>query len=112
MDANAKILVALQPYRRFELLKQLDGRNMQIFLASDIQEARQKLKGSASYDLILADAQLPDGTWQDLLQIVLESATPCEMIVCSRCGDEQLWAEVLQCGAYDLLVEPYDQIEV
>ena len=31
------------------------------------------------------------------------------MIVCARLGEEHLWAEVLQCGAYDLIEEPYEQ---
>ena len=69
-------------------------------------------RSSSSYDLVLTDAELPDGSWQDLLQFVLDSRKACEILVSSRCADEDLWAEVLQRGAYDLLVEPYDQKEV
>lgn len=107
-----KILVVLSPHRRSELLRLLEGKNLQIYFASDFREAQQKLQGQSGYDLLLSDEQLPDGSWRDLLQFLLESKTPCEMIVCSRCGDEQLWAEVLQCGAYDLLVEPFERQEV
>ena len=107
-----KILVVLSPHRRAELLRVLEGNNLQINLASDFREAQQKLQGKTSYDLLVADEQLPDGSWRDLLEFLLVSKTPCEMIVCSRCGDEQLWAEVLQCGAYDLLVEPFERQEV
>src|SRR5262249_18414917 len=109
---SAKVLLVLPPHRRSELLRQLEGKDLQLFLASDFQEAQQKLKGPTSYDLLLADAELPDGSWRDLLELLMESRKSCEMIVCSRCGDEQLWAEVLQCGAYDLLVEPYERQEV
>ena len=108
----AKILLVLPPQRRSRLLKVLEGKELQIFLASDFHEARQKISGPTSYDLLLADAELPDGSWRDLLQLILESKIPSEMIVCSRCGDEELWAEVLQCGAYDLLVEPFERQEV
>ncbi|MBI2816511.1 MAG: response regulator [Acidobacteria bacterium] len=107
-----KILVVLSPHRRSELLRILEGKNLQIYFASDFREAQEKLQGHSRYDLLLSDEQLPDGSWRDLLQFLLESKTPCEMIVCSRCGDEQLWAEVLQCGAYDLLVEPFERQEV
>lgn len=107
-----KILVVLSPHRRSELLRLLEGKDLQINLASDFREAQQKLSGQISYDLLLSDEQLPDGSWRDLLQFLLDSKTPCEMIVCSRCGDEQLWAEVLQCGVYDLLVEPFERQEV
>ena len=109
---GAKILLVLPPHRRCELLKVLEGTELQIFLASDFREAQQKLSEPTSYDLLLADAELPDGSWRDLVQLLLELKKPSEMIVCSRCGDEELWAEVLQCGAYDLLVEPYERQEV
>ncbi len=109
---NPKVLLVIPPYRRSELLRLLEGKDLQLFLASDLRDAQQKLNGPVSYDLLLADAELPDGSWRDLLEYLLNSKRPCEMIVCSRCGDEQLWAEVLQCGAYDLLVEPYDRQEV
>jgi DNA-binding NtrC family response regulator len=109
---NAKVLLVLPPHRRSELLRLLEGKDLQLFLASDFKEARQKLKGSTAYDVVLADAELTDGSWRDILQFILDSRRSCEMIVCSRCGDEQLWAEVLQCGAYDMLVEPYERQEV
>ena len=109
---NAKILLLLSPERRSKLMTLLEGKDMQIFLASDFRDAQQKLSGRISYDLLVADVELPDGTWQDLLQLLLESKRPCEMILCSRSGDDRLWAEALQCGAYDLLVEPYEQQEV
>jgi len=109
---TAKILAALPSHRASELLQLLDGKNQQVFLASNFQEAIQKLSAAISYDLLLADAEFPDGSWQNLLQFLLESKKPCEMILCSRCGDEQLWAEALQCGVYDLLVEPYGLQEV
>jgi len=109
---NAKVLLVLPPQRRSELLRLLEGKDLQLFLASDFKEARQKLKGTTVYDVVLADAELTDGSWRDILQFLLDSKRSCEMIVCSRCGDEQLWAEVLQCGAYDMLVEPYERQEV
>jgi DNA-binding response OmpR family regulator len=33
-------------------------------------------------------------------------------ILVSRFGDEQLWAEVLNRGGYDLLLKPYESLEV
>jgi len=109
---NPKILVVLSPPRRSELLELLEGKNLQINLASDFREAVQKLSGRTSYDLLVADEHLLDGSWRELAQFLFDSGKPCEMIVCSRRGDEQLWAEVLQCGVYDLLVEPFERQEV
>ncbi len=109
---NATTLLVLSPQRRSKLQRLLNDCGVQTSLASTLEEARQKLASSSSYDLVLTDAELPDGSWQDLLQFVLDSRKACEIVVSSRCADEDLWAEVLQRGAYDLLVEPYDQQEV
>ena len=35
-----------------------------------------------------------------------------EMIICSARPDQSLWADVIQCGAYDLITEPYADQEV
>lgn len=106
------VLVTATVQRRKRLLEVLEGIGLEISVASSLEEARQKLCGSISYDLLLVDAELPDGSWMDLLQFVLDSGKSCEAIVCARCGDEHLWAEVIQCGAYDLIPEPYERQEV
>ena len=103
---NERLLLVQPPHRRPELLRLLDGKSLQISMASDFREAQKKLTEEA-FDLLL-----PDGTWRDLLQLNLRLHQPCEMIVCSACGDEELWAEALQRGAYDLLVEPFSRQEV
>ena len=109
---TATTLLVLSPQRRSKLQRLLNNCGVQTSLASTLDEARQKIASSRSYDLVLTDAELPDGSWQDLLDVVLDSGKACEIVVSSRCGDEDLWAEVLQRGAYDLLVEPYDHQEV
>jgi DNA-binding NtrC family response regulator len=107
-----KILLVAPAHRRSSLLKILDEKDVQIYPAADCQEARRRLSGPESFDLVLAEADLADGSWRDILQFLMQSKKRCEMIVCSRVGDEQLWAEALQLGAYDLLVEPYEGQEV
>ena len=109
---RAKILLVLPPCRRSALLDLLEDENLEVVAASSFEEAKKRLGGTASYDLLIVDAELPDGSWRDLLQVTLGSKKTCEVIVCSRCGDEQLWAEVFQCGGYDLIAEPYDRQEV
>ena len=84
---------------------------MEVYVAGNFRDAQQKLDDQ-SYNLLFVDAELRGGPWQSLVQLLLKSGKNCEVIVCSRCGDERLWAEVLQCGAYDLILEPYDEREV
>ena len=109
---NQQILLAMPSQRREKLLRLLGHHGLDVSLASTSMEARQKLMRPHSYELLLVDAELPGGSWQDFLPLLVSSSPPCEMVVCSRAGDERLWAEVIQCGGFDLIAEPYEQQEV
>ncbi len=113
---NARLLLVMHPQRRLSLLRILEMTSMEVSLAAGVREAEAKLSEPDSFDLVFVDAELPDGSWKDLLQFLLQLKKTCEMIVCCRCGSEQLchqlWAEVIQCGAYDLIPEPYEEREV
>lgn len=109
---DARTLLVMSPQRQFPLLKVLQENGLKVSTAGSLQEARQILRGSAAYDLVFVDSELPDGSWEDLLQFMLDSPKASEMIVCSRCGDERLWAEVIQRGAFDLLPAPYERREI
>ena len=106
-----RVLVAMSPPRRLGLLAILEQSDMEVSVAGNFRDGQQKLKEEV-YDLLFVDAELPGGPWSRLLQTILASGKNCEVIVCSRCGDERLWAEVLQCGVYDLISEPFDDREV
>ena len=109
---NTKVLLVMSPEKQHPLLAMLESSGFQVVPSVNLLDAQQKLSTPVSYDLLFVDAELRDGTWNDLLQFVLESGRNCEMIVCARCGDEQLWGEVIQRGAYDLICEPYEEREV
>ncbi|MBI4460900.1 MAG: response regulator [Acidobacteria bacterium] len=94
------------------LLRILSGTNGNILLAGSVREALQRLCAPANFNLIIADAELPDGSWEDLLSFLTQRQKPCEIVVCSRRADEQFWVEVIAHGAFDLLAEPYDEREV
>jgi len=51
-------------------------------------------------------------TWRELLDRTRRLPHPPLVIVTSRLADEQLWAEALNLGAYDVLAKPYDRTEV
>lgn len=106
-----RVLVVMPSHRRLGLLPILEQSGMEVYVVGNFRDAQQKL-ADQSYDLLFVDAELPGGSWQHLVEAVSTLGKNCEVIVCSRCGDERLWAEVLQCGAYDLIPEPYDEREV
>jgi DNA-binding NtrC family response regulator len=60
----------------------------------------------------ICDTEIEDGGWQALLADLQRRAHPPNLIVSSRLADERLWAEVLNLGGYDVLVQPFDRGEV
>ena len=83
----------------------------------EIREACSWRKAAAILDtrhigVTICDAELQDGNWQALLADLQNRADPPSLIVSSRLADERLWAEVLNLGGYDVLVQPFDRAEV
>lgn len=75
------------------------------------REARAFL-GHQPVAVVLSNAELPDGDWEDLVDQAENSPEPPSMIVFSRLADDRLWAEVLNLGGYDLLETPFHPAEV
>lgn len=74
-------------------------------------EARASLIMDAA-SVIVCDHRLPDATWREVLNHLENLPDKPVLIVTSRTADDQLWGEVLNLGAYDLLLKPFDQQEV
>ena len=106
------ILLVMPQGRRERMQRFLSESEMDVFSAENVKEAQEKLAGAVKYDLAFVDSELADGSWRDVLQFIVASNIGCEMVVCSRCGDERLWAEVIQCGAFDLVPEPFEKQEI
>jgi DNA-binding response OmpR family regulator len=75
------------------------------------REALAWLRQQAS-PVILCEETLPDGDWKGMLRELAKLRDRPELIVTSRVADDSLWAEVLNLGAYDLLMKPFDLTEV
>lgn len=105
-------LVVMDPESRMPLLAQMESFVPEIHLAADCKQAGEMLSRGLSIQVVLTADTLPDGTWLSVLNSIKQTGTATQLVVCSRLGDTRLWCEVLQCGAYDLLAEPYEEAEV
>ena len=57
--------------------------------------------------VVIAEADLPAGTWRDVLGVISHLPNPPLLIVTSVHADEYLWVEALNLGAYDVLAKPF-----
>lgn len=62
--------------------------------------------------LVVCQRDLGTHTWRDLWEQAASLPDPPALIVTSRLADEQLWAEALNFGVYDVLAQPFDAAEV
>jgi DNA-binding NtrC family response regulator len=61
---------------------------------------------SSRCTVVLCERNLPDGCWGDLLRCTRSLADSPPVIVMSRVADEDMWADVLREGGFDLLAKP------
>jgi DNA-binding NtrC family response regulator len=63
--------------------------------------------------VVICNHTLPDGDWTQILAAADGIAIRPSLVASSRMADERLWAEVLNLGAFDLLLGgPFDREEV
>ena len=109
---DTRLLVVASPKKRDELVHFLESGDWEVHTASTLPEFHRELTGPGSFDVALIDMDFADGSWKDVMDILTSDRHSCTVIVCCRQAAEQLWAEVVGQGAYDLLVEPYEKQEV
>jgi DNA-binding response OmpR family regulator len=85
--------------------------NWQLRIAGSWREALALL-GRQRIPILICERELPDATWKEVLAQLTPMADRPLLIVSSRLADESFWAEVLNLGAYDVLMKPFDATEV
>jgi len=88
-----------------------EGLGWDLFESAGCAEALTVLRRE-HIPVVLCEENLPDGNWRLLLDEVGGFVSRPHVIVASRLADNRLWAEVLNLGAYDLLMLPFDDEEV
>ena len=61
---------------------------------------------------VIAETEVPDWHWTTVLHDLRRLERPPHLIITSRHADDRLWAEALNVGAYDVLAQPLDRVEV
>lgn len=91
-----------------DLQPALEGQSIVARRATSCGETLDLLRGPNPPHLVFTEAQLPDGTWQDVLRLAEESAAAVSVIVVSRLVDVRLYIEAIEQGACDFIVPPFE----
>jgi DNA-binding response OmpR family regulator len=93
------------------LLHVFDQSNWLLHRVSTCREALTYLSDSDTA-VVICERDLPDGDWKLVLNRFDSLPAPPNLIVTSRLANDELWAEVLNLGGYDVLAQPFDAQEV
>lgn len=79
--------------------------------AATLEDAGKRLHDKV-VSVILCERDLPDGSWKDLLPGIHGLPVVPSVVVISRHANDDLWADVLNSGGYDVLSKPFDRREL
>jgi DNA-binding response OmpR family regulator len=85
--------------------------NWKLFTARGCKDGMAQLDRE-QIPIVICEAQLPDGSWKDVLSRLAPILKPPLLLVASHQANEPLWSEVLNLGGFDLLATPFRQVEV
>lgn len=85
----------------------LNQHPLQVESLSSCREVTHKLAELHLPVVLFTDLHLPDGDWQEVLQIAREAPAPVQVIVVSRIVDVGLYLDALDAGAFDFVVPPF-----
>jgi len=86
----------------------LEEQGFEILWARSFAEAQDVLRHPAPPQIIFTDTSLPDGDWENVLQLALKAPAHVDVIVVSRLVDIKLYLDVLERGAKDFIVPPFE----
>jgi two-component system response regulator PilR (NtrC family) len=91
-----------------ELLSITLGRmDLDVDTAANIGDAK-KMLGEARYDLCFTDMRLPDGTGQELIELIARDHPETPVAMVTAYGNVEAAVDALKAGAFDFVSKPVD----
>ena len=124
LPTEQKILTSVPQQEKFSLLVVSPHKDDRSAVSQILQNPCWRIDHAASLEaagkclqdrfasVILCETNLPDGSWKDLLSVLHELPIPPSVVVISRHANDDLWADVLSSGGYDVLSKPFDRREL
>ena len=79
---------------------------------ADCLASAQSVMNRREIGVVICERNLAPGSWVDMLESGRFLRNAPQLIVTSRLADEELWAQALNLGAYDVLAKPFECMEL
>ncbi len=76
-----------------------------------LQEARRALR-RGNHALVLCQAELPDGTYQDVMALLKHRLDQIRVIVLTQSHSEDGYRRAIEIGAFDVISSPYRRTDI
>ena len=108
MLSEPKVLLLSSDEEEARKWEEMFRQHATLRIALNLDELRTNLERD-SYDALFCGWSFQMGTWNDALRQVRSRCPELPVVVFSGTGGEREWVQVLESGAFDLLVAPYEK---
>jgi DNA-binding NarL/FixJ family response regulator len=84
---------------------------IQIHSANTLDNAKARLQATQAR-VMLTDVTFERGSWEDAVRMAARLPFRAALVLVSPFADQRLWIDALECGAYDLILEPFHAEEL
>jgi DNA-binding NtrC family response regulator len=108
MFASPKVLLLSSEEEERETLEKVLGEHVILRSVQDLSGLQSALEGE-TYDALFCGWSFQMGDWNLALKQARQQNPDLPVIILSRTGSEAEWVKVVEAGAFDLLVAPYQK---
>jgi hypothetical protein len=107
-----RILLVIPTERRSEITRQLQPLNADLVFADPSGQTEEGIKEDDLFQVAILPATLNDTAWWKLWGVLGVLHKRPSILVYAREATFELWSGVLESGGYDVIVEPFSDVEI
>jgi DNA-binding NtrC family response regulator len=111
MTMRWRMLAICSPENRRAVESAIAEWSLEVCWCLTVQEARRSLR-RGNHALVLCQADLPDGTYHDVMKLLMQKLDLIRVIIVSDLHPEQSYSQAIEMGAFDVLSTPYGRTDV
>jgi hypothetical protein len=109
---HLRILLVIPTERRSEITRQLQPLNADLVFADPSGQTEEGIKEDDIFQVAIHPATLNDTAWWKLWGVLGVLHKRPSILVYAREATFELWSGVLESGGYDVIVEPFSDVEI
>ena len=109
---HLRILLVIPTERRSEITRQLQPLNADLVFADPSGQTEEGIKEDDIFQVAILPATLNDTAWWKLWGVLGVLHKRPSILVYAREATFELWSGVLESGGYDVIVEPFSDVEI